>query len=104
MQSQLVFTKLTSRESKRQPRPLTPKSNRNRKVLMACRSIRHHIEGQHMHVLPLVGVGCVCLFDPKTEYMKCTQNQLTVQGYTKPVYCTSVHRHRTSLWYKCKED
>ena len=30
---------------------------------------------------------------------KCTQNQLTVQVYTKPVDCTSVHK--TSLLYKC---
>ena len=30
------------------------------------------------------------------------QNQLTVQVYTKPVYCTSVHK--TSLLYKCTQN
>ena len=33
---------------------------------------------------------------------KCTQNQLTVQVYTKPVYGTSVHK--ISLWYKCTQN
>ena len=32
---------------------------------------------------------------PRLGCVKCTQNQLTVQGYTKPVYCTSLHK--TSL-------
>ena len=35
---------------------------------------------------------------PVTLLCKCTQNQLTVQVYTKPVYCTSVNT--TSLLYK----
>ena len=50
---------------------------------------------------------CVCVsvwpqnwILPRLGCLKCTQNQLTVQGYTKPVYCTSVlfnNVHKTSL-------
>ena len=32
---------------------------------------------------------------PRLGCLKCTLNQMTVQGYTKPVYCTSVYK--TSL-------
>ena len=30
---------------------------------------------------------------PRIGCVKCTQNQLTVQGYTKPVDCTSVYKN-----------
>ena len=33
---------------------------------------------------------------------KCTQNQFTVQVYTKPSYCTSLHK--TILLYKCTQN
>ena len=41
-----------------------------------------------------------CASVHKTSLLfKCTQNQFTVQMYTKSVYCISVHK--TSLLYKC---
>ena len=43
---------------------------------------------------------CTSLLKTSSLY-KCTQNQLTVPVYTKPVYGTSVHK--TSLWYKCTQ-
>ena len=58
------------------------------------------LEGQMLSV-------CVCLFDCLTPKLNITKvmlfevytNQLTVQGYTKPVYCTSdsTRVHKTSL-------
>ena len=39
---------------------------------------------------------------PRLGCVKCTQNQLTVQGYTKPVYCTSVYK--TSSPCKCTQN
>ena len=45
--------------------------------------------------LPRLGcLNCVQNMYKLSLYM-CTQNQFTVQVYTKPVYCTSVHK--TSL-------
>ena len=44
-----------------------------------------------------------CTIVHKTSlWYKCTQNQLMVQVYTKPVYSTSVHK--TSLLYKCTQN
>ena len=34
---------------------------------------------------------------PRLCCLKCTQNQLTVQVYTKPVYCTSVYKSACKL-------
>ena len=45
----------------------------------------------------------VCTSVYKTSLLyNCTQNQFTVQEYTKTVYCTSVHK--TSLLYKCTQN
>ena len=53
-----------------------------------------------LEVQMLLCVSCLSVWPqnwilPRLGYVKCTQNQLTVQGYTKPVYCTSVYK--TSL-------
>ena len=55
--------------------------------------------------LPRLGLCKLCLKCAKyvqSLLYKCTQNQFTIQVYTKPVYCTSVHK--TSLLYKCTQN
>ena len=44
---------------------------------------------------------CTSVYKTSLLY-NCTQNQFTVQVYTKPVYGTSVHK--TSLLYKCTQN
>ena len=56
--------------------------------------------------LPLLGMCklcakcAMCAKYVQSLLYKCTRNQFTIiQVYTKPVYCTSVHK--TCLLYKC---
>ena len=73
------------------------------KLLMNCKLCANYL----LLVFELCAISeqIVCKhrhIDKNTLVCKCIQNQNTVQVYTKPVYCTIVHK--TSLLYNCTQN